>query len=100
MSISQAKPFPATTCQAVGQTAGRQYYFGVYQGVPIDRAIYQAAVLMSFALEQYQDLDPDAAFSKCKYWTIRHLLESSQALLFASIEGVYSVSVILRPSGK
>ena len=91
MSISHARKIPATTCQAVGQTTGKQYYFGVYQGVPIDLAINQAAILLSLAFDQFQDLDPDAAFSKCKYWTIRHLLESSQALLFASFEGMKSL---------
>ena len=91
MSNSQAKTIPATTWQEVGQTEKMPYFFGVSEGVPIDRAIFQATVLLSYALEKYQGLEPGVAFSLSEYWTIRHLLESSEALLFASYDGLNSL---------
>ncbi len=91
MSNSQAKTIPATTWQEVGQNKNMQYFFGVSEGVPIDRAIFQATVLLSYALEQYQALEPGVPLSQSEYWTIRHLLESSEALLFASSDGLNSL---------
>jgi hypothetical protein len=91
MSNSQAKTIPSTTRQEVGQADKMPYFFGVSEGVPIDRAIFQAIVLLSYALEQYQALEPSVPLSLSEYWTIRHLLESSEALLFASSDGLNSL---------
>jgi hypothetical protein len=91
MSNSQAKTIPSTTRQEVGQADKMPYFFGVSEGVPIDRAIFQAIVLLSYALEQYQALEPSVPLSLSEYWTIRHLLESSETLLFASSDGLNSL---------